>query len=144
MATHADVPGTRPSEHDRRLERRATAPRFFDPERILQVLHAHEIGYVLVGGLAATLHGSPAVTYDVDIVAALARRLHRRAAMYPVAGGYDQLVGRTVPIQVGGVRVLVAALADIISSKEAAGRPKDLAQLPALYALRNEVDRPRQ
>lgn len=57
----------------------ATAPRFFDPERILQVLHAHEIGYVLVGGLAATLHGSPAVTYDVDIAAALARRLHRRA-----------------------------------------------------------------
>lgn len=44
-------------------------PRFFDPERILRVLDAHHVVYVLVGGLAATLRGSPTVTYDVDVTA---------------------------------------------------------------------------
>ncbi len=57
----------------------------------------------------------------------------------PVAGGYDQLAVRAQPVDVGGVQVLVAALDDVIASKEAAGRDKDRAQLPALYALREEL-----
>jgi hypothetical protein len=35
----------------------------------------------------------------------------------------------------------VAALADIIRSKEAANRPKDRATLPILYALEEEIAR---
>jgi hypothetical protein len=41
--------------------------RTFDPEEILRVLQAHRVSYVLIGGLAATLYGSPHVTTDVDI-----------------------------------------------------------------------------
>jgi hypothetical protein len=33
----------------------------------------------------------------------------------------------------------VAALADVIRSKEAANRPKDQATLPILYALQEEI-----
>lgn len=160
-------------------------PGFFDPEQILNVFYAHGVRYVLVGGLAATLHGSPAVTYDVDVAAEqtpgnlkrLAGALGELGAVrytdregplgepgasrftedveqfaspvgyidvlrwIPVAGGYEQLVGRAEPIELGCVRVLVANLADIIASKEAAGRPKDHAQLPSLYALRDELAR---
>ena len=34
---------------------------------VLEVLLRHEVDFVLVGGLAARLHGSPSVTIDVDV-----------------------------------------------------------------------------
>jgi hypothetical protein len=49
--------------------------------------------------------------------------------------GYDDLARNAVEIEVGQVLVRIAALDDIIRSKEAAGRPKDLNALPELYAL---------
>ncbi len=47
--------------------------------------------------------------------------------------GYDDLRRSAVELDLGsGAPALVAALPDVIRSKEAAGRPKDVAQLPAL------------
>jgi hypothetical protein len=46
-------------------------------------------------------------------------------------GGYDDLRKAAIELELGAP-VLVAALADVIRSKEAAGRLKDRAQLPAL------------
>ncbi len=43
-------------------------PAPLDPECLFEVLAAHRVDYVLVGGLAAVLHGSPITTTDVDIV----------------------------------------------------------------------------
>ena len=48
--------------------------------------------------------------------------------------GYDDLARNAHTIDVSGVAVPVADLADIARSKEAAGRPKDLRHLPAIYA----------
>jgi hypothetical protein len=45
---------------------------------------------------------------------------------------FEGLRARGKRIQLGKVVALVAALEDVIASKEAAGRPKDLAQLPIL------------
>jgi hypothetical protein len=42
-------------------------PEQFDPLRILAGLRAHNVSYVLVGGLAAALRGWPMQTDDVDI-----------------------------------------------------------------------------
>lgn len=39
----------------------------FDPERVLAVLHHHHVDFVLIGGLAAVVHGSPLLTTDVDV-----------------------------------------------------------------------------
>ena len=39
----------------------------FRPERILAALERHGVEYVLIGGLAATLHGAAHLTTDVDI-----------------------------------------------------------------------------
>ncbi|MDH3734619.1 MAG: hypothetical protein OEU54_13905 [Gemmatimonadota bacterium] len=39
----------------------------FDPQAILESLDRHGVRYVLIGGIAAALHGSPHVTFDVDI-----------------------------------------------------------------------------
>jgi len=48
-------------------------------------------------------------------------------------GGYAQLAVNAHRLRVGEVEVIVADLVDVIRSKEAAGRPKDLRVLPLLY-----------
>ncbi len=49
------------------------------------------------------------------------------------ASGYAQLAVGAHRLRVGDVEVVVADLADVIRSKESAGRPKDLQVLPLLY-----------
>ncbi|HEY2552017.1 MAG TPA: hypothetical protein VGI64_15730 [Streptosporangiaceae bacterium] len=49
------------------------------------------------------------------------------------ADGYAQLAAGAHRLRVADVEVVVADLADLIRSKEAAGRPKDLQVLPLLY-----------
>ena len=39
----------------------------FDPKEVIRTLNEHGVSYVLVGGVAATLHGSPLNTGDTDI-----------------------------------------------------------------------------
>jgi hypothetical protein len=162
-------------------------PEPLDPETLFRALAEHKVEYVLIGGLAANLYGSPLVTNDADICPSSARdNLERLAAalrdldarirtsaepeglefardaeslehmrmvnMQTRAGdfdisfepggfarGYDELVEHAVDFTVFGVRVPVAALRDIIASKEAANRAKDQAALPHLYALEDEL-----
>jgi len=62
-----------------------------------------------------------------------------------ITGGYKELVAKAHPMRVDAVDVMVADLSDVIRSKEAAGRPKDLQVLPILYRferLRRENDPP--
>jgi hypothetical protein len=42
-------------------------PERFDPAAILRSLNEHGVRYVVIGGVAATLHGAPVVTYDLDL-----------------------------------------------------------------------------
>ena len=42
-------------------------PEPFQPMRIVETLHRYGVRYVLIGGLAAAIHGSPATTNDADI-----------------------------------------------------------------------------
>jgi hypothetical protein len=59
-------------------------------------------------------------------------------------GGYEALAESAVPFDVGGFVVQVAALPDIIRSKETADRDKDRAALPMLRALQDEIAARRQ
>lgn len=153
-----------------------------EAERILQALNRHEVRYIVIGALGATLHGSPLRTGDIDICPdPKVRNLDRLAAaltelgakewdprkgelferelsgealakdrlwifetrhgeldvVFEPAGtaGYKDLARDSVELDVSGVGVRVASLADIIRSKEAAGRDKDKAQLPTLRRL---------
>ena len=54
-----------------------------------------------------------------------------------IDGGYDELEPRSHLVIVDGTEVRVADLNDVIRSKEAAGRPKDLQVLPILYRWRD-------
>jgi hypothetical protein len=49
------------------------------------------------------------------------------------AGGFADLAPKAHRMSVDGIEVLVADLEDVIRSKEAAGRPKDIRVLPTLY-----------
>jgi hypothetical protein len=60
----------------------------------------------------------------------------------PGAGGrrlrYEDVRARVEQLEVDGILVLVAALDDVIASKEWADRPKDRSALPELRALRDQ------
>ncbi len=55
--------------------------------------------------------------------------------------GFEDLIRSAETIDAFGVRVLVASLRDLIRSKEAAGREKDLRHLPVLYQTLEERER---
>ena len=46
----------------------AVASGDFDPQKLLSVLHDHGVRFVLIGGMAAVLHGDVGVTVDLDVV----------------------------------------------------------------------------
>ncbi len=162
-------------------------PAALNPQCLFSVLDEHGVEYVLIGGLAAVLHGSTAMTNDADILPdadpdnleRLGAALTELQARLRVDGdpegvafdphpsliasmamlnmttrcgdlvltftpsgldGYTGVRGRAVVFDVGGLHIHVAALADIIASKQAAGRPKDHATLPILHALQEEID----
>jgi hypothetical protein len=59
-------------------------------------------------------------------------------------GGYSDLEPQAHRMSVDGVEVLVADLSDVIRSKEAAGRPKDLRALPVLYRHLDRLGKERE
>lgn len=50
----------------------------FEPLRVLRALDRRDVDYVLIGGVAAVLQGSPLPTYDVDITPAPGARNRAR------------------------------------------------------------------
>ncbi len=150
---------------------------------MFDVLNRHGVRYILIGGLAAAIHGSPYVTVDVDVTPAgdvdnlerlatalreLEARVRAEGATFAfdhdgasLAGnaiwnlttafgdldlalrpsgtaGFEDLTRDAVDLEVLGVVVRVASLADVVRSKAAAGRAKDAAQLPLLRRLLEE------
>lgn len=160
----------------------------FDPRPICSALNDEGVRYVIVGGFAATIHGSPLPTADIDLVPDRAQdnldRLARalvavgarlRTAAGPVETRIDGPFLAAMPLMLnlttdhGDVdltfqpagpredfaawdedavevliapllRVRVASLPAVIDSKRAAGRPKDLAALPYLESLADELE----
>lgn len=155
------------------------------PERMLGVLADHGVRFVLVGGFAAVIHGSPYVTTDVDVVPERSgenlrrltealRAMHARVwtsgeqegiqfghdarslteanvwnlvtdhgrldvTFVPTGtGGFEDLDRDALHLSILGVEVDVASLADVIRSKEAAGREKDRLVLPVLRRILEE------
>jgi hypothetical protein len=157
-------------------------------DAIFGCLERNGVRYVLIGGLAAILHGSPQLTFDADIcpardadnlekLATALREMNARIRTPDVAAGlafpcdakflqgvetlnlvtafgdldltfvpaatkgYEDLAERALSVVVKGLGIRVASLEDIIRSKEAANRPKDLAALPVLRQLLKELEK---
>jgi hypothetical protein len=54
--------------------------------------------------------------------------------------GFDDLARNATALDLDGLQVQVAAIDDLIRMKRAAARPRDLAHLEVLLALRDEID----
>jgi len=170
---------------------RAVASQDFDPVRMLAALREADVRFVLVGGMAAILHGDVGVTIDLDVVPerepenldrlagalrTLGARIRsegaREGLTFDCSGrflrnlgpdsilnlttqagdldltfrpsgteGYADLRRDAIEIEAAeGVRILVASLADVIRSKEAAGREKDRIVLPRLRRLLDRIE----
>jgi len=140
--------------------------RGFDPVAALQVLVAHKVDFVVIGGIAGRLWGSPTVTRDLDICYARAPEVPFRLDARTLAagngftfksdvgdvdclgtptgtGGYDDLRASAERLDVDGLKVWVTSLADLIEMKRAAGRQKDRVEVEVLGALRDERGRRR-
>ncbi len=63
----------------------------FDPRKIIEILNGHEVEYLILGGFAATLHGCPEQTYDLDILYAntTTNRLKLLAALDEIDAEWD-------------------------------------------------------
>ncbi len=91
---------------------------------------------------AAEVDGGLPLAHDAESLAAastwnLTTRFGDLDITFTPSGtrGYPDLVRDASPVDLGGVVVLVASLADVIRSKEAAGRPKDRRSLPILREI---------
>ncbi len=149
---------------------------------ICGVLIDHGVEFVIIGGIAARLHGTGHATVDVDICPAtgdenlsnLATALRKLGARLRIEGdpsgvpfdphpdalrqievmtlitehgpldlcvapsgfpeGYSTLREHASTIRLGALDLPVASLEDVVSSKQVAGRPKDVVALPPLEA----------
>jgi predicted nucleotidyltransferase len=97
--------------------------------RVAEAMERHKLEAVLIGNAAAVLQGRDADGLQVDFM----DYIHGIRS-------FQELRSRSAEIQIGGARIIVAALADIIRSKKAAGRSQDLAVLPA---FENCLNKPR-
>src|SRR5690348_1312727 len=70
----------------------------FDPILALRVLVSHAVDFVVIGGLAARLRGSPTVTNDLDICYRRGREnLDRLAAALRELGAHLRDAPRSLP-----------------------------------------------
>ena len=91
-------------------------------EPALRSLTEHEVNFVIVGGVAITAHGSAYITQDLVFC-------------------YDRSSPNLVRLA-RSLTIKIISLDELIQSKIAAGRPKDLLVLPELETLREIRDNP--
>ena len=151
-----------------------------DFKRLIELLCASGVEFVVIGGVAAGIHGSSYATFDLDICYARNRpNLERlEKVLFSIqttlrnvppglpfkadaetmrhgmnftfdtslgkfdllgevsgVGMYEQAIAGADYVELFGYRCAIFSLPQLISSKRAAGRPKDLAVVVELEAL---------
>lgn len=140
-------------------------------QNVFESFRSHDVKYLVIGGIAAVLHGVPRATFDLDILieavpenaAQLLTALEQAGFATATMVSADELLAREItifrdrvridvqtrtpgidfasawqrrrPMTFQGVTLLVLSKEDLIASKRAAGRPRDLEDLKVLEAL---------
>jgi len=143
----------------------------FRPGEILRSLIAHEVRFIVVGGLAAQAHGSPSLTGDLDICYApdgenLARLAATLQELVAVRRGLPADTPRMPPLdartlRAGGLFTLTTRAGDFdllanpdpdldyerlratAVSTNVAGEPVLVASLDALISMKRAAGRPK-
>ena len=145
------------------------AERPLEIDELIAVLVDHDVNFVVVGGVAAQVHGHRRTTMDFDLTPdpdpENLRRLNVALVELearPVDGGeevlltrhgqihilkepkgarpFDEMRERALVVDLDGSEVAVVSLDDLIRMKRAAGRPGDLDDIATL----TEVERQRR
>lgn len=137
-------------------------------------LNEQRLEAILIGNMAAALHGAPVSTVDIDFFfrrtpgnlkklkevattlgAVILRPYYPASSLFRLqresdglqidfmghidgVASYEGVKARAGKWEIGGNWLLAACLEDIIRSKAAAGRPKDLAVIAILERTRDE------
>lgn len=147
----------------------ARAERPLDISKLFAVLASHDVGFVVIGGVAAQVHGHRRTTMDLDLtpdpdpenlrrlstaLSELEARpaddgaevlLTRHGQIHILkepkgARSFDEMRERALVVDLDGTDVAVVSLDDLIRMKRAAGRPGDLDDIATL----TEVERQRR
>lgn len=106
--------------------------------RLLAALASHDVRYIIVGGFAATAHGSAFLTVDLDVVyERTAANIGRLVAALEPLSPYLRGAPPGLPFR-------FVDLERLIRLKRAARRPKDLERIAELEALRFERRSPQE
>jgi predicted nucleotidyltransferase len=141
---------------------------------LAKALNEHRLEAILIGNMAAALHGAPVSTIDIDLFFRKTPRNMQKLKLvaaaldavilrpyYPVSAlfrlqrerdglqidfmghidgvpSYEGVRDRADLYEIGGNSLRAASLDDIIRSKRAAGRAKDLAVIGILEKTRDE------
>ena len=99
------------------------------PETILETLTDHGVEFVLVGGLAATVHGSSLATFDIDVCFRQEPDNCRR-----LAGALDALEAQIYPIRSESIPISPELLLEhrLVHLKSPAGRLDLIVSVPGL------------
>ncbi len=110
---------------------------------LLETLQRHRVRYLLIGGHAVSVHGTPRTTEDMDLTVAQTRANGVRLRAALIEFGLGSFAPQAAEIlepdmfwRFPGLDVPVLGLDDLLANKRAAGRPKDLADVDALEAAR--------
>jgi hypothetical protein len=144
-----------------------------DFARLLRLLTAHNVDFIIIGGIAAVIHGSARATYDLDVVysreaANVQRIVEALADVSPYLRGAPsglpfRLDARTIAAGLnftltttagdidllgevagaGSYIELLPSTSQLIVLKRAAGRPRDLEVIAELQALQDEHNPPK-
>jgi len=103
-----------------------------DFKALLRILSEAGVDCIIIGGVAAAVHGAARATFDLDILGEIVG-----------GGGYDALLPSTVVIRAFGVDCRLLNLDRLIEVKRAAGRPKDFEAIAELETVRARQQQPR-
>ncbi len=116
----------------------------FDPLEALRTLTAHRVRFVIIGGLAARLHGSPTVTNDLDICYARQRaNLDRLARALRALDARLRGVDVEVPFQLEGPTLAAGDHFTFVTragNLDCLGTPAGAGDFEALYRAADEYD----
>ena len=132
-------------------------------ESLLQLLAEQNVELILIGGVAATIHGSTRLTNDLDIVYRrtpdnMARLVASLVSHHPYLRGappnlpfhfnvetFPRGLNFTLPfsikLEVFGISCYCLGLQRLIEVKRATGRPRDLEVIAELEALQEEREK---
>ena len=124
-----------------------------DFKALLRILSDASVEFIVIGGVAAAVHGSARATFDLDVVYRRTPEKINRGLNFTLTtdvgaldllgeitggGSYEALAPSTEVIRAFGIECRLLDLNRLIEVKRAVGRPKDFETVAELEIIREQ------